>query len=829
VRYSVVFLCLILFGLFVPNLQEGIYAAALRNCKAPVKLDTNLLEHAQDCWGASRIAAIEGEEPLFERTRSFELGALGPQIDAQALQLSLNADLDGVQIDLLALSETGEVLDRQIVGSHETSQIKLHKRMGQFGDGANVVAAREELVELGARERSLKADIPAGTRSLELRLSSLADSFDTSVSAASLEISQTSTHTVYLPTVRTPIRRVDGNIAQLVPLLYYLESDSSGTKPAPNTDITLSFGPDGKAQLYASQEADGLGYLGAFSYNQGQLSLQFDHADFKRKLQVSLDPQQATITLPFQVFSDDPGSSTWKRRAPEIEHSLAQIFYGMMMGEGATIDEALARANDYAQARVALAVTQAQAQIQQNQEGEFVLIRAEALENGVRLYYRVAAGPNGETMEINFDVQLFGWLQPRDGELLTTSVLAADPRVHLDPLPPLNANDDPANKTALLIAPFYNSRMLVGEPGKEASIGYGTRTWAPLSQQEADLSASGYTVKTLYDEKASVEGLLTALKQKPGLVFMMTHGNDQGSLGLGTFLGNERAEFVKNFRAVLDTLKKAGYPSLGECKRWTVENCALGIMGVRNDMRPNATSVFLSINPSFWTWSRAQGASFDDSLVIIAACLTDSTPTLRNAIRAEAYLASDVVINADIAGTFFEYFVRALDRRTRSVEEVYYNMLRVANTRQMIYEEDKLLNKQTTWVYKGQTRSIALHVHGHFYDPASKKVLPYRSNGWLDTKSNINQGALWWLLFSARWSQDTKTGLANLERCWSSYWSKGEKAPPLGDPDCHNRQQGSRVPTADEYAYARYLYAGEQPAQFSRTAAARWTLHDGRE
>lgn len=825
-RYSVVFLCLILFGLFVPNLQEGIYAAALRNCKAPVKLDTNLLEHAQDCWGASRIAAIEGEEPLFERTRLFELGALGPQIDAQALQLSLKADLDGVQIDLLALSEAGEVLDRQIVGSHETSQIKLHKRMGQFGDGANVVAAREELVELGARERSLKADIPAGTRSLELRLSSLADSFDTSVSAASLEISQTSTHTVYLPTVRTPIRRVDGNIAQLVPLLYYLESDSSGTKPAPNTDITLSFGPDGKAQLYAAQETDGLGYLGAFSYNQGQLNLQFDHPDFMRKVQLALDPQQERISLPFQVFSDDPGSSTWKRHTPEIEHALAQIFYGMLMGEGATIDEALARVYDYAQARVGMAAAQAQAQIQQ--EGDFVLIRAEALENGVRLYYQVPAGPNGETMEINFDVQLFGWSHPKDGEVLTTSLLAADPRVHLDPLPPLNANDDPANKTALLIAPFYNGRVMVGEPGKEASIAYGTRTWAPLSQQEADLSASGYAVKTLYDEKATVEGLVTALKQKPGLVYIITHGTSQGVLGLGTFLGTERAEVRKNFQALLDSLKNAGYPSLGECKKWSVESCALGVMGIQNDMRPNSTSFFVSINPGFWTWARKQGASFDDSLVIIAACLTDKNPALRDAIQAEAYLATNAIIDVDIAGTFFGYFVRALDRHTRSVEEVYYNMVRVANTRQMIYEEDKLLNKQTTWLYDGQTRSIGQNIFGHFYDPVSKKMQPYRSNGWLDSKSKINQGALWWLLFSARWSQDTKTGLANLERCWSSYWSKGEKAPPLGDPDCHNRQQGGRVPTADEYAYARYLYAGELPAGFSRTAVKRWTLNDGR-
>lgn len=828
-RYSVVFLCLVLFGLFVPHLQEGIHAATRSACEGPVTLDTNLLENTRDCWRATQIVASEGEEPLFEHTRSFELSAFQPQIDAQSLQLELRALLDGVQVDLLALSETGAVLERQIVGSRETSQIKLHKRMEQFADGANVAAAREELVRLEARERSLKVEIPAGTRSLELRLSSFEDRFDTGLSDARLEISQSETHTVYLPAVRTSIRRVDANIAQLVPLLYYLESDSSGTKPAPNTDITLSFGPDGKAQVYASQEADGLGYLGAFSYNNGQLSLQFDHPDFKRNVQTSLDPQQETISLPFQVFSDEAGSSRWKRRTPEIEHALAQIFYGMMMGEGATIDEALARTLDYAEARVGLAATQSQAQIQQDQANEFVLIRAEALANGVRLYYRVPAGPNGETMEINFDVQLFGWLKPKDGEPLTPSVLAGDPRVHLDPLPPVNANDDPANKTALLIAPFYSGRMLVGEPGKEAGIAYGTRTWAPLSQQEADLSASGYKVSTLYDEKATVEGLLAALKQKPGLVYVITHGSDKGVLGLGTFLGNERAEVVKNFQALVESLKKAGYPSLGECRRWAVESCALGVMGIQNDMRPQSVSFFVSINPSFWTWARKQGASFDDSLVIIAACSTDKTPALREAIQAEAYFATDVYLSSDIAGTFFKYFVQALDRRTHSIEEVYYNMLRVANTRQMIYEEDKLLNKQTTWVSQGRTFSIGSQIHGYFYDPASKKVLPYRSNGWLDTKSKIDQGALWWLLFSARWSQDTKTGLANLERCWSSYWSKGEKAPPLGDPDCHNRQQGSRVPTADEYAYVRYLYAGEQPAGFSRTAVKRWTLHDGRE
>lgn len=806
------------------SFQENLLAASYARCERVLALNTNLLDDGQACWQTNQIAASEGQAALYEQSRSFELGALAPQVDAQLLQVGLRAELHGVEAELIALTASGAVLERSTIGSLETSQIKLHKRMEQFGDTLGVAAASEEVVTFAPREHSLIQTLPAGTRRLELRWRSLSGQFVPSLKQASLEVSQAKQYSTFLPTVRTPIRHVDSNLTALLSLAYYLESDSSGTKPAPNTDITLSLGPDGKAQLYASQELDGLGYLGSYSYQQGQFSLQFDHPDFTRKLQATLDPKQATITLPFQVFSDDPGSSTWKRHEVDVVHNIRQNFYGLIMA-GASEDEALARAFDYAQAMVSVARQTSKLETAQLAP---VLVNAEQTSTGIELVYSYPKGLFDTPAFLPLDVQLIGWADPALGQKLNPSPLASDPRVHLDPLPPTNSEADPSNKSALFISPFHGERVFQWSSRRgvvTASFG----EWSKLDAKKQLLEAKGYTVKTLVDEEASVVNIIRALKSSPGFINFHTHGFGEGVLSTGTYLGRtvEEAQTLLQGR-VAQELRDADFGSVLTCA-YAPQACAIGTANVSRSMRPDAQAHFVTVNPGFWQWMGANGADFSQSLVLITACSTDETPHLRDAIQARAYFAMNVVSTSRVSGALIDYFVQTLGRRTRSAEEVYYNIMRVTRTGLMIYKEDNLLDGATTWTYKGRDFSLSANFNGYFYPGPEGEVHAYRTAGWLGSAQIADPGVIWWLLASARWSQNTETGVKNLRRCWDEYWSSGRKAPALGDPDCHNREVGPTPPRAGEVAYALYLYSGKDLLSFEGVLVERWTLNEGRK
>ena len=69
----------------------------------------------------------------------------------------------------------------------------------------------------------------------------------------------------------------------------------------------------------------------------------------------------------------------------------------------------------------------------------------------------------------------------------------------------------------------------------------------------------------------------------------------------------------------------------------------------------------------------------------------DSTSDLREAVKAKAYFAFKKSVSSDFAGAVFQYILcKSLVRPIHSAEEVYYNIIRVANTQQMIYAEDKV-------------------------------------------------------------------------------------------------------------------------------------------
>jgi hypothetical protein len=106
-------------------------------------------------------------------------------------------------------------------------------------------------------------------------------------------------------------------------------------------------------------------------------------------------------------------------------------------------------------------------------------------------------------------------------------------------------------------------------------------------------------------------------------------------------------------------------------------------------------------------------------------------------------------------------------------------------------------------------------------------MVDYRDSGWLSGR--LDAGQVWWMLYAARWSPNTSTGAANLNNCYTKYWSHGDPGG-LASPYCNAANAGiPSDPTSlkGDVAYAIYLLNGTPPAGFSAgDLPPRWTLDD---
>ena len=198
------------------------------------------------------------------------------------------------------------------------------------------------------------------------------------------------------------------------------------------------------------------------------------------------------------------------------------------------------------------------------------------------------------------------------------------------------------------------------------------------------------------------------------------------------------------------------------------------------------------------------------------ACEVDQNADVRKAVAAKAFFGFEEQASISGARDAFRYLVKQLVRPTRSAEEAYYNLVRVVNTGQMIYEEDTVLDGS-------QVRSIPKILNAYGPSAAGTPV-KYSGNGWLG--STVNQGQVWWMTFSGRWSQDAEQGATKLLNCWDLFWSKGTKGG-LASPGCNASNDGD-LPKIDEVSYAVYLLTGGDALSFSGTKLPRWTLADAR-
>ncbi len=626
--------------------------------------------------------------------------------------------------------------------------------------------------------------------------------------------------------------------------LYYHLSDDDGTTPIPNTDVILLFEPNGRALFYVQSTNDHIAYLGTWSYMGGHLQLQFDSSDIGVDSKFPLDLKTNEVIMPFRIFSSGKGTSRWRRQPVVLEHALRFVFRGEVIHRKETVDAdmAVARAVDFGNAVIQAGQPEKQSQTEfHNSEhihGPSDVDPSPSPYNWDGLPKKVGPLKNGIEVEYSdgtkVELVLFSWSPPPPGTLvLTPKKLVNDPRVHLNAEPSKDSSCDPDNKTILFISPFNSTRVIswfdgITSGGKESGVVPGAMSddfaW---EQVMARLEKRGYRSQTLWDDSVTIERLIkifTDLKD-PGIVVYYSHGASSGSLCTGEKLTetDDPQEAREKLEEVKERLRRAGHRRL-------VESEGIGMMSVELHLKvPQDSAWFVSIKPPFWRYVQtltARPVTFKKSLFFTAACYTDSTEHLRNAIRAKAYFAWKISISPQMNGAAFHYLMENVMRYTRSAEEAYYNLVRVVNTREIIFKEDRLLSGKVPASEDKAQFPIFKDLQNYLfngYGSAGNKVIRYAGNGWLNPKQ-MDVGQVWWLVFAGRWGQNSRTGAENLKDCYEKFWSK-RSFGRLKSPFCNAANIG-KLPKKSEVAYACFLLTGDQPDGYPGQVVPRWTLNE---
>jgi hypothetical protein len=652
-----------------------------------------------------------------------------------------------------------------------------------------------------------------------------------------------------------PVLREANAIEQVV---YFLEGDSTGTTPTAGTTILLMFEPGGRAVLYATSESEKLGHHGTWRYDGGQLSLKFTAEDFKPDATFGLNLADTTVTMPFLVFDTGQGTSTWKRGSLSLVTKTNIVFHADAMDPDSTlspdeaIDEAVTVAQGMAESSdpnvdVLPLATRDQpaiplARMDRGVPDAGVEFAPRAFDSKPPQIKNVTRLDNGLHVEYEnapaVDVALFDMsAEPTTYINLVPGPIASDPRVRLDP-EPSGHSDDPANKKAVLIAPFSSRRYpgglwtafapdkLVkwagGNPGYTSSNG--ASSWY---EPDAELlSKHGYAVSTVVDDQATLANIIAALGgpsgTAPGLVIIQTHGDSTGNLTIGVDLGptSDMATVNQRFAAAVEEVSKTA-PDFVTFEGGTAAHPkTVEMTAVPYEKDEFQGDFFLALTPAFWRWLKSHGVRFDNSLVFIAACSTDASPDLREAISAKAYFAWSESVYASLDRAVASYIVDSMVRPTHTAEEAYYNIARVISTGQRIYDEDQDFQR----VFANDfPRGSAFLDFFRGYGWNGSTLVPYATNGWFDP--TMNPGNVWWLVFAGRWDKKAGDGAAALAGCEKDYWQDG-KGAGLRDAFCNSAAPGG-IPTPDEVAYATFVLTGKKVLPYSGTPIPRLTLADG--
>jgi hypothetical protein len=623
-------------------------------------------------------------------------------------------------------------------------------------------------------------------------------------------------------------------VSSIVQSAYYWSGDDDGEKPGDAAEMVMVFEPTGDADLIVQDPENQLTINGDWTYEGGKLSLSFDDEQFATDSSFALDLKAEKVTMPFRLLSGGAeGKSTWIRGNADPMAHLDNVFRVATLGrDEADGDAGVARAADFANEVVRL-------------RGKPSNLRAAP--GAAPTISNVTPQRGGVEIEYSDGTKVTQLLYafaaaPTSALTLGQAPLASDPRTHLPTKPSGNTAGDPKNKTALFVGTL-ESRVVYSWYDGVVNGGKNTGVLAPVkdafdwSGMESALEDRDYDVTQLMDEKATTVEITKALQEDkgPGVIVMNTHGSAGGSLMTRDLLLEPKdtaaayadGTIRQKLDAALDEVRAdLRANDLGDLVSYR-NGAALGIFGVPVGLMTGGQAWYVGLTPVYWDYLREKGGvDLSKSLVYLGACDVDQSD-LRDHVRAASLWAYRLEVAPQLAGAMAKYLVQSVAKPTWTAEEAFYNAVRVVNTKQMTYQHDKVLDGVVPADASGKSplfdpnqtplsKGFMLNAYGY----AGGKAVPYAGNGWLQPGTH-DVAQIWWMMWAARWGQDSAQGSKNLGDCWAQFWSKGTRGG-LASPFCNAANVGS-TPTDPEVRYARFLLTGDAPPA---QAPPRWTLNE---
>ena len=225
----------------------------------------------------------------------------------------------------------------------------------------------------------------------------------------------------------------------------HVKDSPSGWHVSKGGSATLTLSANGQASLSATApNQNPLNQTGTWSQQGGRVTI-----NIAGEVEVNNQPFQLqgdTLTLPTQLSSDDPGTSTWTRaRAEGIGLIFAAFNKAVEDGKGGA-----GAAEEAAQeARKQEGVEKVE--VEQGGEGLALTVKPPepvSVQPKVYIWFSSKAAPRTPPVQRQAPI----------------SPLAADPRTHIEAQNPPGDPDAPKSKTALVVAPFHNKAYLAFRP-----------------------------------------------------------------------------------------------------------------------------------------------------------------------------------------------------------------------------------------------------------------------------------------------------------------------------------------------------------------------------
>ncbi|MGA3327271.1 MAG: lipocalin family protein [Terriglobia bacterium] len=603
---------------------------------------------------------------------------------------------------------------------------------------------------------------------------------------------------VYLPAIILASDSLEGT-------WQHMEDSPSGWHVLTGGSATLTLSANGQANLSATgPNQNPLNQTGTWSQQGGRVTINISgEVEVSNK---SFQLQGDTLTLPTQLSSDDPGTSTWMRVKSEgIDLIFVAFNRGLEKGESAT------QAAEEAATEARKEEGVEDAKVNPGGTGLVLTLKPEAPAKGGA----PAAG------KMRASIWFANKSAPRNPPVQrkpTMSPLAADPRTHIDAQNPPGDPDAPKTKTALVVAPFHSKVYYAYDQALWHEGGGGAGGGAPIARTTTfkelgddpegiakKLENVGYDVKLLIDGQATPGAVFRALQSRPTVIYFATHGGlgstptveDVNAVAVAGFLGVDTTSKQKGFLTpalarsrLADLLAKDNVPEAARSKEAVAFSCL--------QEGENMSYCFPLLLPKFFELALGEHGA-PNSFAFIDACYSGTYPIMAKTINPKVFMGYTDTMEGWASARFAKYLFCNLEHRGHSVGEAWDRLLHLTEGAYVVYLEDSILSPvaQGNVDLKKEGAKVQLwgidHMHYH----------------------RINN-EVFWLMRMARWaSQDINNGANTLGRCYDQYW-KLNKRPGLADQFCNSGILGDHTPTEEEVELARHLVSGKPTKPLGR-------------